>query len=619
MLFSMMPIDFASIVSQTGFGIKILETKEKENQDQTPQKLHSTFRLPIEYLDKSEIHELSPIVAADLELIQPIHAEGKPIYDYLFQTKHSFAKNVVSDIGSHYTTNKDFLKDTQEVIRDSGTYLENMKPNADYSVPCDSIMEIWKDLKEDADFLDKYSYMEWSMLKHMNESSTFLQCLSVISIVSPLFSLILPLLFLIFPFVILKLKGIPVTFSVYLDVLKEIAKNHFIGKIFTSFSWDRIGYLLLSAGLYAFQIYQNVTSCLHYYENIKKMNTHLFSIKNYLTYSISSMENFLTIHKNKCFYWHFCQTTEKHLAQLKVLHNQLKSVNPFQISISTFNQLGHMMKCFYDLHANVKFEESLRYSIGFEGYIQNLLGVYENLVLGHVNFTHFEADASGNIHTHFEEQFYPVLKDKKPVTNHCNLSSNIILSGPNASGKTTILKTTLLNILFSQQWGVGFFKSGTLLPYTHIHSYLNIPDTSERDSLFQSESRRCKEILDIIKETSVSGSPSIRHFCIFDELYSGTNVKDATKSGFSFLQYLSKIENVDFILTTHYNTICEKLKKHKRIQNYKMMVENQEDGTLKYTYKMKKGISKVHGGINILKDMNYPEEIIQTFNDYDKP
>ena len=78
---------------------------------------------------------------------------------------------------------------------------------------------------------------------------------------------------------------------------------------------------------------------------------------------------------------------------------------------------------------------------------------------------------------------------------------NMIITGPNASGKTTFLKTTSINIICSQQIGADFFTMGSLHPYTHIHSYLNIPDTSQRDSLFQAESRRCKDILDIVRAT----------------------------------------------------------------------------------------------------------------------
>jgi DNA mismatch repair ATPase MutS len=139
---------------------------------------------------------------------------------------------------------------------------------------------------------------------------------------------------------------------------------------------------------------------------------------------------------------------------------------------------------------------------------------------------------------------------------------------------------------------------------------LNIPDTSERDSLFQAESRRCKEIIDVILDKPAD--KGYRHFCIFDELYSGTNPTEATKSAYAFLSYLTKFSNVDFVLTTHYVSVCKKLKKSNRVQNYKMMVDAGKDGTMIYTYKIKKGISKVQGAIKILESLEYPDEIIQS-------
>ena len=36
------------------------------------------------------------------------------------------------------------------------------------------------------------------------------------------------------------------------------------------------------------------------------------------------------------------------------------------------------------------------------------------------------------------------------------------------------------------------------------------------------------------------------------------------------------------------------------------------DGNFEYTYKMKKGISKIKGAIRVLKDMDYPKEIIDS-------
>ena len=167
------------------------------------------------------------------------------------------------------------------------------------------------------------------------------------------------------------------------------------------------------------------------------------------------------------------------------------------------------------------------------------------------------------------------------------------------------------------------------------HCYLNIPDTSGRDSLFQAESRRCKEILDCITANSTK-----RHFGIFDELYSGTNPYEAVASAYGYIHHISGMKNVDFMLTTHYISLCElfepstakeeekKKRKDKKdnkskskdknggnpnIRNLHMKTTIGESGTDHvYHYKVVHGISKVRGGLKVLVDLNYPDEIIQT-------
>ena len=99
-----------------------------------------------------------------------------------------------------------------------------------------------------------------------------------------------------------------------------------------------------------------------------------------------------------------------------------------------------------------------------------------------------------------------------------------------------------------------------------------------------------------------------RHFCVFDELYSGTNPEEATVSALAFMEYLVKHKNVKCILTTHFIKVCKKLKKNKKIENFHMETK-QENGDFSYTYLLKKGISEVRGGFKVLCDMNYPEEI----------
>ena len=201
--------------------------------------------------------------------------------------------------------------------------------------------------------------------------------------------------------------------------------------------------------------------------------------------------------------------------------------------------------------------------------------------------------------------YYPkFIDDENVVKNDCKLTKNIILTGPNASGKTTTLKSALINILLSQQFGMGCFESLILMPYNKLHCYLNIPDTSGRDSLFQAEARRCKEIIDTIDSNNDE-----RHFCIFDELYSGTNPEEAVVSAFAFMNYIVKKNNVSCMLTTHYVKLCKKLAKNYRIQNFNMKTLKKNDN-FKYTYLIQEGISKVKGGFKVLTDLNYPQEIL---------
>ena len=306
-----------------------------------------------------------------------------------------------------------------------------------------------------------------------------------------------------------------------------------------------------------------------------------------------------------------------------------------------------MLRCYYHIHSTPEYESAIRYAVGFDAYMDNITGVYQNIRNGYLGKARFLEDSEAV----FESQYYPPHQNysrhvDKPtgdlvsgdlvsnhcdlVSNHCDLSRNMIITGVNASGKTTFLKTTAINILVSQQFGFGFYRECSLQPYTHIHSYLNIPDTSGRDSLFQAESRRCKEIIDIIESTTalsetetvvsdVDLKSKARHFCIFDELYSGTNPDEATQSATSLLKYLSKFPNVRFMLTTHYVSVCRKFRKSTAVQNYKMCVKVSPDGSIRYLYRLKKGISKIRGGMEILKQMNYPAEILRDIKDSTKP
>jgi DNA mismatch repair ATPase MutS len=77
-------------------------------------------------------------------------------------------------------------------------------------------------------------------------------------------------------------------------------------------------------------------------------------------------------------------------------------------------------------------------------------------------------------------------------------------------------------------------------------------------------------------------------------------------------------------LTTHDTNVCKKINKLKCKSDNKSIIKNlkmdviETPNKLEYTYKVKNGISYINGAIHVLKEMNYPAEIIDTFITYDK-
>ena len=84
-------------------------------------------------------------------------------------------------------------------------------------------------------------------------------------------------------------------------------------------------------------------------------------------------------------------------------------------------------------------------------------------------------------------------------------------------------------------------------------------------------------------------------------------------SSTAFLNYLIKNQNVGCILTTHFIKVCKKLEKNKSIANCHMETEKRNN-MLIYKYKLVDGISEVKGGVAVLKEMDYPKEIIDNTN-----
>lgn len=555
------------------------------------------FELPISYVEKKR--NLPEELVTDLELVS---TSQNALYSKLCDSKTSLGNDTIPLWGQYFTWDKSYLKDTQKLLLD--TIPEPIQDTNDMITTFDDIKNSKTKKENDVGFYSQYQYIEWEFLRPLNNNAQCLQWLSLYNMASPVIALMIPILFMILPFLILKMKGIAITLNVYISTLKVIFSKHQIGNIFTmsSASWDKRIYMLISLVFYIVQIYQNVMSCRSFYKNMVTIHDNTFTIRKFITNSISNMDEFEKCTEKLKSYTPFINNMKSHRNVLIKMKKDLDKVTPNKLSVTKIFEVGHVMKCFYQLYTSKEYQDSLQYSLSFAGYIDNINGIKNNIAKHCIGKCKFSKK------TKFNKAYYPVT-EKPPVKNSYHLDNQLLITGPNAAGKTTILKTTIFNIIISQQIGYGYYESASIHLYQHLHCYINIPDTSGRDSLFQAEARRCKDILNNIQDFRKE-----RHFCIFDELYSGTNPYEAIGSATSFLKYLNKYKNIDFIITTHFLDLCKKLEVIDNITNKHMHIKKVNDD-FEYTYQLVDGISSIKGGVKVLRELGYPNEIIEGTNE----
>lgn len=567
--------------------------------DTSLQNITDVFKLPICYNNN---RKLSKTITDDLEMNETYDTSANSINSFFYNlnSANKLSSVVSKEMTKYYTTDLHFLKDMQKILK---TYKWNQQDNKDTNYS--EILSVWNEIKNNISFKEKYHYVEWKSLEFLNNSEYFLEFISIYNLLSPVISFITPLIIVIVPFFIIQIKGIRLTIEEYMNIFKTVVSKHSLGKlmnIHNATPKEKV-YAVVSAAFYFFSIYQNVLVCMRFNDNMTKIHKYMKQITSYLEYTISSMNNYIEYAKDLSTQTPFISSLTSNVMVLNELKSKISSISEYKLyNINKIKEIGWIMKCFYELYNDKKYNDSLLYSFGFNGYVDCLLGTISNINDKNLHFC--EYTTKSNKKNVFKKSYYAALKNEKHVKNNIKLNKSMILTGPNASGKTTVLKTSIINIIFSQQFGCGFYESAVFKPYDYIHCYLNIPDTSGRDSLFQAEARRCKEIIDSIDENKHAN-----HFCAFDELYSGTNPDDAVSSSTSFMKYLIKNKNVSCLLTTHFIDVCDNLNKNKSICNYHMST-NKEKDKITYTYQLNKGISTVKGGLNILNNMNYPKEIL---------
>jgi len=550
------------------------------------------FLLPIEFNKQKKIIQSN--LLKDLELLETDTSKNA-VYKNIFKFNNN--NKILEKFTKLYTTDISFLNDTQTLNK---KYIDKHHQHKNIN----NIIQLWSSIKSDENFLDKYQYLSWEPIKILNEYSIFLSALTFYSISSPILNLAAPIVMLIIPFIIIKIMGLPITIPSYTNILmKQINKLSFM-KLFTAsdLSLQARLYYLFCFGMYFYNIYQNIQSCIAFYKNTKLINKNFNMFEKYFDYTLDEINDLIDYTKKLKTYSKFNDYLEDKKFQLNEFINAIKNTPRFTLNPFKLLNSGTTMKQYYLLYDRQHIDDMFRFTFYLHFYLLILKNYSEKIKLKTVNAAKFKK--KNNPSLHFKKVIYPNIENNFNIPNDISMNKNHILTGPNASGKTTLLKAIIINLLLAQQTGYGFFDEASFTPYHNIHCYLNIPDNCSRDSLFQAEARRCHNIL-----KNINKSPNEKHFCIFDELFSGTNPYEAIASANSYLNYISKNKNVTFFLTTHFDKLCILLEKNKRIKNKHMsckIINNKP----KYYYKIKNGITNVKGGICVLQELNYPQEII---------
>lgn len=540
------------------------------------------FRYPLDHCEDAT--DVGKQIITELELL-----DGEiPLYQTVFKLDNNFKNLCANGLVTKFTTNKHFLRGMQEILK------HKIPDVPDYA----EVMAIRADIADETSFVDKYNYVDWSYLEFLNKDARFMQALSLYEMTSPVLSLALPILLLIIPFFIIRVQGHSIDVSTYITVLKNVLAKHSIGQIFSlqEAGWDKRIYAVASLIFYALQVFYNFQACIKFITNFKAIHAKLFAVRDYLVKTVESIDNMEPKWRVAGMESFANELTEAR-SRMKEVTRVFSQISQCSLSLRKVGEVGHIMKCFYQLYKEPWVTASLEYALQYNSY-NAALGVLS----GHLSAGRATTCKFGK-YTKLRKAYYPVHVNSSHVNNTINLKRNMIISGPNAAGKTTVLKTALTNILLSQQFGCGFYKSATVKPFSNIHCYVNMPDTSGRDSLFQAEARRCKQILDAVQD------PNSTHICVFDELFSGTNPQEATTSASAFLSYLNSLPNVSYIITTHFLKVCKIANNGKAVANVCMDVKT-DGSNFSYTYKLKPGISSVRGGLKVLFDLGYPQSII---------
>ena len=186
-----------------------------------------------------------------------------------------------------------------------------------------------------------------------------------------------------------------------------------------------------------------------------------------------------------------------------------------------------------------------------------------------------------------------------PVTNDISIDCRhnvIFLTGANMAGKSTFMKAFGIAVFLAH---VGFPVPASSMRFSvrdGLYTTINLPDNLNRGySHFYAEVRRLRKVAQTLG--------SCRNMVvIFDELFRGTNVKDAYDATVAVTGAFATITGSIFIISTHIIEAGEKLAETCSNIRFLYLPAEMEGNHPKYTYRLREGITEDRHGMLIIRN-----------------
>lgn len=195
--------------------------------------------------------------------------------------------------------------------------------------------------------------------------------------------------------------------------------------------------------------------------------------------------------------------------------------------------------------------------------------------------------------------YHPLLEN--PVTSDLCTDVNILITGSNASGKSTFLKAVAMNAFFSQTCCISFTKEYKAARY-RIFSSMSLADNLlKNESYFIVEIKALKRMIDRM------GQP-VPMLCFVDEVLRGTNTMERIAAAAEILYDISS-KNALCFAATHDIELTYILESVYANYHFQERIEKNE---IHFDYCLKQGRAMSRNAIELLRILGYSEQIVSS-------